>query len=257
LGPPYTATTILMVEPAGSLVQNSAAELMVGQQALAYAQLAGAPELLKTALGGEQPGPMTGASAAASQTVLGMEAIPNLNAIRINVTDQSAWRAQMLADRAAILLSEQVKSFVAGPFAERLTALKAETDDLAGQVDALQTQLIDLDRAAGKIDISVTQANRHLTEFRTQDQALQQESVQLRQTALGATDIVTVIEPAYAPGKPMRSPLTYSLLAAVAGALIAATLVLAAEYIARTGPKSMPGGPAMRNSAPLGPNVTR
>lgn len=233
-GSPYTATAVLLVEPLVLSGQNvSGVGMVTAQQALAYADLAVSHALLDDITA------KTGIAMTPDElaTQLFITPLADANAVRISVVNRSPERAQVLANAVAVSLSDQVRALLASPYQKRVAVLTAESAKAAADLDDYQAQIAALNRTASETSLALDQANRRLGEYRSQEQAIKDDLAQLRQAALNATDTIAIAEPAYVPVKPLRSPVTYSLLAALAGILLAVVMAFVIEFMDR----SLPG----------------
>lgn len=228
--PVYQAQVTLLVQQAPTTGLSEYTAILTSERlAQTYAQmLTGRPVLEATIA-------RMGLSETAEQLAkrVKVERVRDTQLIRVKVEDTDPARAAAVANALAETFTEQVRTIQEQRYAESLSNLKAQIDELSAVIEETQKEL----EARARDTTSQAQAERTRLEtilagYRNTYAALVQSYEQMRLTAAQSADTVVLFEPAQVPREPVRPRrLMNTALAGVLGAMLAVAAAFVVEYL--------------------------
>jgi non-specific protein-tyrosine kinase len=160
-----------------------------------------------------------------------VEQVYGTHLIRLYVKDVSASQAILIADTLSWVFIDQIQELVIGPYANNLTSLETQLDELSALIERTQ---LDIERLTLENIQSETELGRLeniLTENRNDYRAFQQDYEQLRITATDASETVLLSESAHAPNSPIQRSRLFLIVGAAIGLMVGVGLVFVLEYL--------------------------
>ena len=146
-----------------------------------------------------------------------VEQVYGTHLIRLYVKDISASQAILIADTLAWVFIDQVQELVVEPYANNLTSLETQLDELSALIERTQ---LDIERLTLENIQSETELGRLenlLTENRNDLRTFQQDYEQLQITATDASETVVLSESAQVPNSPIQRSRLFLIVGAAMG----------------------------------------
>ena len=151
--------------------------------------------------------------------------------IQLNVSDVSESQAILIADTLAWVFINQIQELVVEPYANNLTNLRTQLDELSATIERTQ---LDIERLTLEVIQSETELGSLegiLAENRNDYRTLQQDYETLRLTASDEAETVVLSETAQVPTNPIQRGRLYTLVAVVVGLMAGIGLAFFLEYL--------------------------
>jgi capsular exopolysaccharide synthesis family protein len=163
---------------------------------------------------------------------LEFEVIPNTQLLQLHVTDTDRERATLLAGAITTAFLEQAQEKAEKPFKDRLDTMQVRIDVLSGTMNNIQQEIDTLSAEQAQAETETARLQDLLSLNRSDSRTLQQDYEQLRLVAADVAEAVIVSAPAQIPDKPVSPrPLRNTVMAAIAGILLAVGLAFLLEYL--------------------------
>jgi non-specific protein-tyrosine kinase len=160
-----------------------------------------------------------------------VESVFGTQLIRLDVKDVSASQAILIADTLAWVFIDQIQKLVIEPYANNLTSLETQLDELSALLERTQ---LDIERLTLENIQSETELGRLeiiLTENRNDYRTFQQDYEQLRITASDKSETVLLSESAQAPNSPIQRARLFLIIGAALGMAAGVGLAFLLEYL--------------------------
>lgn len=164
------------------------------------------------------------------------ELVRDTQLIRLNVEDTRPGRAAQIANTIAQVFITQNQALQNERYADSLTSMREQIDELSALIQETQAEL---DALGEPETTGTTQGNPDrarletiLAGYRSTYSTLTQSYEQMRLTATQSANNLIILEPAQAPGSPVRPRTrTNTALAGVSGAMLAIGTAFLVEYL--------------------------
>jgi non-specific protein-tyrosine kinase len=229
--PVYSATATLLVHQAPTSGTSDYAALRTSELlAYTYSEiLSGRPVLeaviAQLGLVEETPSGLAGR--------MKVELVRDTQLIRLSVEDTDRVRAAELADTIAETFIAQNQALQEGRYAESLSSMREQMDELLALVNETQTAIDSLNKAGNSQDqADLARLETILAGYRTTYAVHLRSYEGMRLTAVQSVDNVIIIETALVPTNPIRpNTMTNTALGGVVGAMLAVGVVFLIEYL--------------------------
>ena len=151
--------------------------------------------------------------------------------IQLYFSDVNESQAILVADTLAWVFIDQIQKLVVEPYANNLSSLRTQLDELSTKIERTQLNIesltlenIQSETELGRLEgLLITNQN----DFRT----LQQDYEQLRLTASDAAESVFLSEPALIPTNPVQRGRLYTVVAIAVGLMVGVGLAFILEFL--------------------------
>jgi len=230
LPPVYSASVTLLVRLAPSSGINEYTAVLTSERlATTYSKMITGRPVMEEVI--QQMGlPETAGQLAKRVKV---EVLRDTQLVRVSVEDTDPARAADIANTIATVFVKQTQAIQQSRYADSLTSLQAQMDELARLIQETQIELERLGEPRTEQDKArKAQLESILAGYRNTYVGLVQSYEQLRLTASQSTDTLIVFEEARVPTEPVRPrKLMNTALAGVLGAMVAAGAAFVIEYL--------------------------
>jgi capsular exopolysaccharide synthesis family protein len=239
----YLAQAAQLDTPPAASVQRATATLLVGQspftgvtyassftedqQSIPYEQLLESGNIISTTI--TKLGLTDSPSKLLRNTQI--ELVPGSNLIRFTVFNQSADQAKLLADTMAGLLLEQIKALLTEPYANQLSSLQKQMDELSANITKTQDELKTQTNVVSQYDAETNRLQNILAESRSDLRSYQQDYDQMQLEMATRANNVTIADPARVSDSPEKSSYLYVVLAGIIGAALGIALAFLLESL--------------------------
>ena len=228
--PVYRATSTLLVNQATAttLTADYTSVLASQQLAITDSELVKKRPILQEALD-KLKLPL---SADVLATRLDVSPVRNTTLIQVSLEDENPQLASALVNEIGIVFIKETNDLQRSRFASSEDNLSKELKQIQSDINGTEKNL-DQNRAASSANPNeVAQLQSTLTQYQNNYAALLKSYEDLRITEARSIDSISVAEPAAVPDKPVRPQiLLNTLLAALAGALLAVGIAFLVEYL--------------------------
>ena len=157
--------------------------------------------------------------------------ISSAQLVRINVRDNDASQAKILADAFAGEFVVQIQAMLTQPYSESLPNLQSQIAGLSGEIDRIEEEIDQLTAQQIQSETELAGLETLLAENRSDRRSLLQDYQQLLLTASSSSETITVTEPASVPINPSQNNLLYIALATLVGFMIGIGAAFMLEYL--------------------------
>jgi succinoglycan biosynthesis transport protein ExoP len=230
LPPVYSASVTLLVRLAPSSGINEYTAVLTSERlATTYSKMITGRPVMEEVI--QQMGlPETAGQLAKRVKV---EVLRDTQLVRVSVEDTDPARAADIANTIATVFVKQTQAIQQSRYADSLTSLQAQMDELARLIQETQIELERLGEPRTEQDKArKAQLESILAGYRNTYVGLVQSYEQLRLTASQSTDTLIVFEEARVPTEPVRPrKLMNTALAGVLGAMVSVGAAFVIEYL--------------------------
>jgi len=230
LPPVYSASATLLVRLAPSSGINEYTAVLTSERlATTYSKMITGRPVMEEVI--QQMGlPETAGQLAKRVKV---EVLRDTQLVRVSVEDTDPARAADIANTIATVFVKQTQAIQQSRYADSLTSLQAQMDELARLIQETQIELERLGEPRTEQDKArKAQLESILAGYRNTYVGLVQSYEQLRLTASQSTDTLIVFEEARVPTEPVRPrKLMNTALAGVLGAMVSVGAAFVIEYL--------------------------
>jgi non-specific protein-tyrosine kinase len=160
------------------------------------------------------------------------EPVAGTQLIRIDVADEDPDQARLIAATVAEVFVDQLQLLGEAPYAELLSGLQEQVDDLETLAGSTQRQIDTLTEQRIEAETELARQEADLAQYRSDFGALQRDYEDLRLTVAQATDSVEIFEPAEVNRSPIRpQTMTNMMLAGAIGVALGGGLAFLLEYL--------------------------
>jgi succinoglycan biosynthesis transport protein ExoP len=159
-----------------------------------------------------------------------VESVPGTHLIRLNVKDVSADQAILVADTMAWVFIDQIQKLMIEPYADNLTSLETQLNELSDLIDRTQLEIERLTLENIQSETELERLGNTLVENRNDYRTLQQDYEQLRVSASDASETVFVSESAHVPNNPIQRGRLFLIVGAAIGMVTGLGLAFLLEY---------------------------
>ncbi len=160
-----------------------------------------------------------------------VESVFGTHLIQLNVKDVSESQSILIADTLAWVFIDQIQELVVKPYANNLTNLRTQLDELSATIGLTQLTIERLTLENIQSETELGQLEGLLTEHRNDYRTLQQDYETLRLTATGEAETVVLSESAQAPANPIQRGKLYTIVAVMIGLMAGIGLAFFLEYL--------------------------
>ena len=160
-----------------------------------------------------------------------VESVFGTHLIQLNVKDVSESQSILIADTLAWVFIDQIQELVVKPYANNLTNLRTQLDELSATIGRTQLTIERLTLENIQSETELGQLEGLLTEHRNDYRTLQQDYETLRLTATGEAETVVLSESAQAPANPIQRGKLYTIVAVMIGLMAGIGLAFFLEYL--------------------------
>ncbi len=160
-----------------------------------------------------------------------VESLFGTHLIQLNVKDVSESQSILIADTLAWVFIDQIQELVVKPYANNLTTVKTQLDDLSATIGRTQLTIERLTLENIQSETELGRLEGILAENRNDFRSLQQGFETLRLTASDETETVILSESAQVPNNPIQRGRLYLIIAVAIGMVAGAGLAFLLEYL--------------------------
>jgi non-specific protein-tyrosine kinase len=160
-----------------------------------------------------------------------VESVFGTHLIQLNVKDVSESQSILIADTLAWVFIDQIQELVVEPYANNLTNVKTQLDELSATIERTQLDIERLTLEVIQSETKLGQLEGLLTEHRNDYRTLQLDFETLRLTASGEAETVVLSESAQAPTNPIQRGRLYTIVAVMIGLMAGIGLAFFLEYL--------------------------
>jgi non-specific protein-tyrosine kinase len=229
--PVYSASATLLVRQAPTAgTSDYSAVLMSDRMARTYTQMLSEEPVMEAVIAQLGLVEKTPSGLAGQMQV---ELVRDTQLIRLSVTDTDPVRAAQIANAVAEAFIAQNQALNEGRYAESLSSMRDQMDELSVLMEETQAALDDLGTPETSQDqAKLARLETILAGYRTTYATFLQGYEQMRLTAAQSSDDVVVFRTARVPEGPVGpNTMTNTALAGVVGAMLAVGVVFLIEYL--------------------------
>ena len=201
--PVYKASATLYVQPSLSTTTSSA--LAAAERlAMTYGQMLKGRPVLESVISqlglDETPGELAQRISA--------EPIASTQLIRLTATSSSPTQAALLANTVASVFITQTQELNQEQYADLMTSMQGQMGELSAGMEDIQSRIDALTTGTIQKEAKLARLETSLADYRLDYQSLQRDYNDTLVAAEQSTNTLSIIEAAYVPDKPVRSPFT-------------------------------------------------
>jgi len=230
MAPVYSASATLLVRQSTTEGMNDYNALLMSEKlSRTYSEMLTSRSVLKTVVDQLE---LEGTWKDLSDRV-SVESARDTLLIEVSAEDESPTRAAEIADAVADAFIAQNQTLQEGRYAESLSGMQAQMNELSTQMEETQTRIDDLDDPeTPQEQAELTRLETVLAGYRNTYASLVRDYEQARLAASQATDDVIVFERAQVPENPVRPRRVMNTgLAGVVGGMLAVGAIFLIEYL--------------------------
>jgi succinoglycan biosynthesis transport protein ExoP len=160
-----------------------------------------------------------------------VESLFGTHLIQLNVKNVGESQAILIADTLASVFIDQIQQLVVEPYANNLTTLSTQLEELSAKIERTQLDIESLTLENIQSETELGRLEVILGENRNDYRLLQQNNDQLRLTASDEAEAVVLAESAQIPTDPIQRGRLYIIVAAAVGVLLGIGLAVFLEYL--------------------------